>query len=171
MFWVIISIVGLRSIASRNASSVRRYMICLLLVLISRIVFYFLMDREMKSKTGTDNWYCDAIYEGGFYIISAIMEAFLILLTLFLSKKVGAYIRCNSLIYSLTYLLYHSVGRSPKDPNVRFALRPTLMMVCFRLIEFIAGRIKALSIFCSLWHCKRAFCFSVYCLMEKNNER
>lgn len=73
----------------------RRYIIWLIVVLISRIVFYVLMEREMGGNTGTGNWYCDAIYEGGFYLVSAIMEAFLILLTLILSKKVSAYIRSN----------------------------------------------------------------------------
>jgi len=95
-FWILVSLVGIASINSRQSFRVARFFFASILVAISRIVFYVFMQVNMSSISNPDQkWYCDAIYQGGLYIITAILEAVAILTIIVLTWLIKNYIECN----------------------------------------------------------------------------
>ncbi len=54
------------------------------------------MQINMSEINNSDQeWYCDAIYQGGLYIITAILEAIAILTLIILTWIIKNYIQCN----------------------------------------------------------------------------
>lgn len=91
--WIIISLSGSSAISSKQSSRVTCYFIFLLLVGISRVAFYVVMEIKM-SEVLTDLG-CDFIYQGGLYIVTACLEGILILILIFLTCVIRNYISCK----------------------------------------------------------------------------
>jgi len=92
-FWILVSLVGISSINSRQSFRVTRFLVALFLVAISRIVFYVVMEIKMSDVPANSEWYCDAVYQGGLYIITAILEAVVIIIAIFLTWIIKSYIQ------------------------------------------------------------------------------
>ena len=91
--WIVISLVGSNAISSKQSGRVTCYFIFLLLVGISRIAFYVVM--EIKMSQVLTNQGCDFIYQGGLYIVTACLEGILILILIFLTCVIRNYISCK----------------------------------------------------------------------------
>lgn len=154
LLWIVLSLWGLFSIASKRSSSIRKFMWLMILLMLLRVAFYIWMNESMKStieeintefpngpgnitNTTTDNSnqtsalikelisaqtdgttanttsstnstdststtndiydvYCDVIYQGGLFIITAIVETALLLLLIVLTKMIVNYVYSNS---------------------------------------------------------------------------
>jgi len=114
-FWVIVSLVGISSINSRQSFRVTRFLVALFIVAISRIVFYVVMEIKMSDVPATSEWYCDAVYQGGLYIITAILEAVVIIIAIFLTWIIKSYIQCKCFWKGIVFLnQIFSLGRKSK---------------------------------------------------------
>ena len=51
------------------------------------------MIKVMGNTPASQEWYCDAIYQGGLYIVTAILEAIIILVVGVLSIKTMNYLK------------------------------------------------------------------------------
>jgi len=84
LIWVIISYQGAKTIVNRKSSAIKSYLKWLIAILILRIATYFYMYRNMYNIIHeNDKWECDAVYEGGIYVISGMLETLLILFLMF----------------------------------------------------------------------------------------
>ena len=98
--WIWISLAGISSINSRIQTKVKKFLWGLIFILFSRIIFYGVMQNTMSNINSEDipiieKWYCDAIYQGGLYVITAILEAILIVVILILTNSIASYIKRN----------------------------------------------------------------------------
>jgi hypothetical protein len=91
--WIIISLVGSNAISSKQSGRVTCFFIFLLLVGISRIAFYVIMEIKM-SQVITDQG-CDYIYQGGLYRVTACLEGILILILIFMTCVIRNYLSCK----------------------------------------------------------------------------
>jgi len=53
----------------------------------------------MSDVPASSEWYCDAVYQGGLYIITAILEAVVIIIAIFLTWIIKSYIQCKFFIF------------------------------------------------------------------------
>lgn len=68
----------------------------------------------MSDIPATSEWYCDAVYQGGLYIITAILEAVVIIIAIFLTWIIKSYIQCKYLGKELFVKEIFSLGRKSK---------------------------------------------------------
>ena len=91
LIWILVSIAGIVAINSRQSSKIAKYFYVLLLILVARIAFYVIMQVNMSNVLGEQQ--CDFIYQGGLYIINAILEGVLLLTLIILTAIIKRYIQ------------------------------------------------------------------------------
>ncbi len=95
LFWIIVSLLGWRSINSRISYRVRTFLILVIVVALSRIGFYIAMIKVMGKVDKKQEWYCDAIYQGGLYVVTAVLEGLIIVIIGGLAIKTMNYLKRN----------------------------------------------------------------------------
>ena len=75
MIFLCIAYFGAKAIVSRSSELISSYLNYLLIIILIRITTYYLMHKWMKDiMRYTTSWQCNAIYEGGLYVITGILE-------------------------------------------------------------------------------------------------
>ena len=93
ILWMVIAIYGANSVVSRDSRKIRSFLRWLLLFLVLRIATYMYMNYYMKQIiTNVDDWRCDAVYQGGLYLLNGSLEAALIFLLLVYGNRVKSYV-------------------------------------------------------------------------------
>jgi hypothetical protein len=91
LIWIIASIAGIVAINSRQSSKIAKYFYFLFFYLVLRTAFYVIMEINMSDALGEQE--CDFIYQGGLYIINAILEGVLILTLIILTGIIKRYVQ------------------------------------------------------------------------------
>lgn len=73
LLWFIASIIGFYSIISRSSVSIFRWFLFIIFLFLTRIGVYVALYVTM-GEVSIDKYYCDAVYQGGLYIMQAIIE-------------------------------------------------------------------------------------------------
>lgn len=71
----------------------------------------------MSDVPATSEWYCDAVYQGGLYIITAILEAVVIIIAIFLTWIIKSYIQCKC--FSKEFLLMKFLAWEESQKNTQ----------------------------------------------------
>lgn len=92
LLWIALSLFGLKTVKTRNALRIKQYVVGLVGIVLSRgMVYTWMWWRMGEVKRG--NYYCDAVYQGGLYLIQAVIEAGLVAMVLLCSRAVYGYVR------------------------------------------------------------------------------
>lgn len=91
LFWFITSIVGFQYVNSRASIKIIRYFLMMVFLFLARIGVYVAMYMTMQ-EISVDKFYCDAVYQGGLYIMQAIIEGIFFLLMLPMIWAIRGYI-------------------------------------------------------------------------------
>ncbi len=89
LIFAIIGYLGSKAIVSRVSESITTYLRCLVGFIIVRVVTYYFMNAWMKSiilEEDENEWQCNAVYEGGLYVINAALEGLLVLFLLYFGR-------------------------------------------------------------------------------------
>ena len=89
LLWFIASIIGFYSINSKSSVSIFRFFIMLIFLFFTRIGVYVALYITM-GDISIDKYYCNAVYQGGLYIMQAIIEGvfYLVMLPMIWAIKI-----------------------------------------------------------------------------------
>lgn len=105
--WIIVSVIGIKAINSKSSISIQRYFIGMIITLLSRIGVYLALYFTMQEVTlEADKFYCNTVYQGGWYIILAVAEAIYFMVMLLMIRLIIKYMQsimilCYSLIFNI----------------------------------------------------------------------
>lgn len=104
LLWFIGSIIGFKAINSRSAVSILRFFFIMVFLFLSRIGVYVALYVTM-GEVSIDKYYCDAVYEGGLYIMEAIIEGVFFLIMLPMIFAIRNYVQ-GSIIFFYFMLVF-----------------------------------------------------------------
>jgi len=90
IIWVLTALHGISAINSKQSKKIKIFMALVFFLFITRLGIYGAMHYTMNKVTLTT--YCNAVYQGGLYILEAILESFFFAVLLFLIRRICAYI-------------------------------------------------------------------------------
>ena len=94
--FILVAYYGANAIIGRSSLRIKNFMAYLIIFIIIRILTFYYMNHNMKSIIEKEeSWQCNAIYEGGLYIVTGLLELILVLILLYYGKIVKNYVEGN----------------------------------------------------------------------------